>query len=192
MTRRMIPCLGVPVLVLSFTFVAVVEAGGQAPAARTNSGTPSKAAPKWTAPRTPWGDPDLEGTWNNGTITPLERARGAGEKALLSKQEEEDINAQSDSRAAADNRPKDKDEDLALAYDQFWWDRGAVDRADVAHHRSEGRTASGADRRGAEDAGRARRGETRARSCRLVGRSAAAGALHHVPRRAAAADRVQQ
>ena len=125
MTRRMISCLGVPVLVLSFTLVAVVEAGGQAPAARTNSGAPSKAAARWTAPRTPWGDPDLQGTWNNGTITPLERARGAGEKELLSKQEEEELNAQSNNRAASENRPKDKDEDLALAYNQFWWDRGA-------------------------------------------------------------------
>jgi hypothetical protein len=110
---------------LSIALVAVVEAGGQAPAARTNSGPPSKAGARWTAPRTPWGDPDLQGTWNNGTITPLERARGAGEKELLSKQEEEELNAQSDNRAAPENRPKDKDADLALAYNEFWWDRGA-------------------------------------------------------------------
>jgi hypothetical protein len=32
-------------------------------------------AKKWTPPRTPWGDPDLRGIWNNSTITPLERER---------------------------------------------------------------------------------------------------------------------
>jgi hypothetical protein len=23
------------------------------------------------SPRTPWGDPDLQGTWSNATLTPL-------------------------------------------------------------------------------------------------------------------------
>src|SRR5258706_8907796 len=118
MTRRMIPFLGAPVLVLSITLVAVVEAGGQAPAGRTNSGSPAKAAPRWTAPRTAWGDPDLQGTWNNGTITPLERARGAGEKELLSKEEEEEINAQSDTRA--DQRLANQAQYDEIAYNQFW------------------------------------------------------------------------
>ena len=27
----------------------------------------------WTMPRTPWGDPDLMGTYTNRTITPLQR-----------------------------------------------------------------------------------------------------------------------
>src|SRR4051812_2074630 len=36
---------------------------------------PSRTAKSWVAPRTPWGDPDLEGIWNNGTITPLERPK---------------------------------------------------------------------------------------------------------------------
>ena len=122
MSRRIVPSLSTPLAVLSMMFVAVA-AGGQAPAAGKNGPAPKKAASTWTAPRTPWGDPDLQGTWNNGTITPLERARGAGEKELLSAQEEVEVNAQSDTRAEL--RPKDKDEDLALAYDQFWWDRGA-------------------------------------------------------------------
>ena len=118
MSRRFVSSLGFALLFTAALFT--VPAGGQTAAAHK---VPAKNA-KWTAPRTPWGDPDLQGTWNNGTITPLERARGAGEKELLSKQEEEDLNAQSDNRAASDNRPKDKDADLALAYDQFWWDRG--------------------------------------------------------------------
>ena len=111
-----------PTFVVSIALAAGLTADGQSPAA---SKPRPAAAKKWTVPRTPWGDPDLQGTWNNGTITPLERGRGAGEKELLSKEEEEQINAQSDGRAAAENRPKDKDADLALAYDHVWWDRGA-------------------------------------------------------------------
>ena len=122
MSRRIMPSLGAALVVLAMTLV-VVSAQGPAPAAGKDQPAAKKAAGKWTAPRTPWGDPDLQGTWNNGTITPLERARGAGEKELLSKDEEEEINAQSDTRA--ERRPDDKLQDLELAYNQFWWDRGA-------------------------------------------------------------------
>ena len=31
----------------------------------------SLAAADWKAPRTAWGDPDLQGTWTNETITPF-------------------------------------------------------------------------------------------------------------------------
>ena len=114
MSRRIFLSVCDGLAVLALMLVAVVSAGGQAP---------KNAATKWTAPRTSWGDPDLQGTWNNGTITPLERARAAGEKELLSKEEEAEVNQQSDTRA--EHRPSDRAQDLELAYDQFWWDRGA-------------------------------------------------------------------
>jgi len=121
MTRRMTSSFGFAFLLSAACFTVALS--GQSAAPRKDA-TAAKTT-RWTGPRTPWGDPDLQGTWNNGTITPLERPRGAGEKELLSKQEEEELNAQADSRASAENRPRDKDADLALAYDQFWWDRGA-------------------------------------------------------------------
>ncbi|SVD19702.1 uncharacterized protein METZ01_LOCUS372556, partial [marine metagenome] len=35
---------------------------------------PAVAQPdNWTVPRTPWGDPDLIGTYTNKTITPVQR-----------------------------------------------------------------------------------------------------------------------
>ena len=46
-----------------------------------------RSADEWTAPRTAWGDPDLQGIWNNSTTTPLERLteaeqdRGAAARA---------------------------------------------------------------------------------------------------------------
>jgi hypothetical protein len=123
MTLRILRPLGAPLAVLSMMLAAVVSAGGQAPAAAKKGPAPKKAASTSTVPRTAWGDPDLQGTWNNGTITPLERPREAGEKELLSKEEETEVNEQSDSRA--ERRPADRAEDLALAYDQVWWDRGA-------------------------------------------------------------------
>lgn len=36
---------------------------------------------------TPWGDPDLQGTWNNQTPVPFERPKELGEKAVFTPQE---------------------------------------------------------------------------------------------------------
>ena len=125
MSRPAFPSLGVPLAVLSALVLTVASVGGQAPTPNKPAAaqTPQKkAASRWTPPRTPWGDPDLRGTWNNGTITPLERARGAGEKQLLSQEEEAEANEQEDTRAEV--RPADRAQDVELAYDQVWWDRG--------------------------------------------------------------------
>src|SRR6185503_7738993 len=109
MNRRTVQSLGAS-LIGGILLMAVASVGAQTPAAKP-AATPAVAAQakppaNWKAPRTPWGDPDLQGTWNNGTITPLERPRTAGEKELLSKEEEEEINAQSDTRA--EQRPANR------------------------------------------------------------------------------------
>ena len=36
-----------------------------------------------TVSRTPWGDPDLQGLWNNSTVAPMERPASNGEQAVL-------------------------------------------------------------------------------------------------------------
>jgi hypothetical protein len=56
--------------------------------------TPSAKASSWTAARTPWGHPDLQGVWNNATSTPLERTT-AEEKEVARR-------AQAPVRAATD------------------------------------------------------------------------------------------
>ncbi len=40
-----------------------------------------------TAPRTPWGHPDLQGVWNNGTITPMQRPEEQTDKEFLTAEE---------------------------------------------------------------------------------------------------------
>ena len=45
-----------------------------------------------TAPRTAWGDPDLQGIWNHGTATPLERPQRYGERTLLTDEEVAKVN----------------------------------------------------------------------------------------------------
>ena len=45
------------------------------------------AAPGWSVPRTPWGDPDLGGIWTNTTTTPFERPKEFGQREFLTKDE---------------------------------------------------------------------------------------------------------
>ena len=48
--------------------------------------TPAAAAGQ-SGTRTPWGDPDLQGTWSFRTTTPLQRPEGLGDKEFLSAEE---------------------------------------------------------------------------------------------------------
>src|SRR4051812_6191429 len=41
----------------------------------------------WTVPRTPDGQPDLQGVWNDSTLTPLQRPKEFANKQFLSEQE---------------------------------------------------------------------------------------------------------
>ena len=40
-----------------------------------------------SGPRTPWGDPDLQGVWTSATYTPLERPETLGARAFLTEEE---------------------------------------------------------------------------------------------------------
>src|SRR3954467_9347917 len=64
------------------------------PVAQTS---PAKArAAAWKQMRTPWGDPDLQGIWNNVTLTPLERPAEFKDKPTLTPQ----VAAESERRLA--------------------------------------------------------------------------------------------
>ncbi len=45
------------------------------------------AADTWATPRTPWGEPDLQGIWDFRTLTPLERPRQLAGRAFFTEEE---------------------------------------------------------------------------------------------------------
>jgi hypothetical protein len=106
----------------------IVPLASQAPSPAGIPAAPAKAAAakapvkKWTLPRTSWGHPDLQGTWNNGTTTPLERPADLAGKEFLT--DEEWAARAKETATRAERRPDDEDADLALAYNNEWWDRG--------------------------------------------------------------------
>src|SRR5215831_18106753 len=52
-----------------------------------------QAKKTWAMPRTPDGHPDLSGSWNTSTLTPLERPAEFAQKPVLSEQEAKDYEA---------------------------------------------------------------------------------------------------
>ena len=48
---------------------------------------PAGGQERWTPPRTPWGDPDLQGAWTNGTLTPLQRPAELAAQEFLNEEE---------------------------------------------------------------------------------------------------------
>ena len=62
-----------------FTVIAVVALTPLFAAAQSTNTT--------AQPRTPWGDPDLQGVWNNGTIAPLQRPDELADKEFLTEEE---------------------------------------------------------------------------------------------------------
>lgn len=76
----------------NFTFIGVVAlvqalVPGQSIAQSTNATVAKTGAQTWTAPRTPDGQPDLQGVWANNNATPLERPKELKGRAYLTDQE---------------------------------------------------------------------------------------------------------
>ena len=74
--------------------------------------------------KTPWGDPDLQGTWNNQTLTPLERPAEFANKPVLSEAEAKALEAKIQTDGNADVRAPGTRRDVTTAYNDVWWDRG--------------------------------------------------------------------
>jgi hypothetical protein len=60
-----------------------------APLAMAQGAKPAPAAKTWTTPKTPWGDPDLQGTWTSDDCigTPLNRPANFGDRGFYTEQE---------------------------------------------------------------------------------------------------------
>jgi hypothetical protein len=82
-------------------------------------------AARWVAPRTPDGRPDLQGTWNTSTLTPLERPAEFADKPVLTPLEAKDYEARLLREGNRDRRDGTAEVDVGRAYNEFWYDRGS-------------------------------------------------------------------
>jgi hypothetical protein len=92
-----------------------------------------------TQPRTPWGHPDFQGTWNIETLTPLERPDNLGDRLTLTKEEADTIAKTEQARIEQRNQPSRGDRSAPPVggdgsggaaggvggYNYFWINRGS-------------------------------------------------------------------
>jgi hypothetical protein len=70
-------------------FILIAASSAVVLIAQAPPGTSAGGSSTWTHPRTPWGDPDIQGIWPSANIagTPFERAADLGERATLTDEE---------------------------------------------------------------------------------------------------------
>src|ERR1044072_7519418 len=102
---------------LTIALALTLTAAAAAPAAAQESRT-------WVSPRTPWGEPDLQGTYSNRTITPFERPANVNGREFFTKEEVAALESRAQQGGGDEGRTKGSRQDVERAYNDFWWDRG--------------------------------------------------------------------
>src|SRR5262249_14743101 len=87
-------------------------------------------APKtWVPPKTPWGDPDLQGIWPGNTGVPMQRPQNLGERTTLTDEEFAQRLAQAkwQTKSKGKSLPK-SDTRVGIAPPSYWTERGRPTR----------------------------------------------------------------
>jgi hypothetical protein len=100
-----------------------VAAKPAAPANKTASSTTT-----WTPPKTPWGDPDLQGEWPATARIPMQRPASLGNRAVLTDEELGQRENEFKKQAAEDGEEVAKSSDVTINPPSYWVERGKPDR----------------------------------------------------------------
>ena len=117
MTHRSLISMGV----LAGALCGHLGAAGCAPGedGRGEPATQGKTSPPL---RTPWGDPDLQGVWNDATSTPLQRPGGVAGKDVLADEEADEFEKDLANNLSRDRRDGGAAADVGRAYNEHWMD----------------------------------------------------------------------
>lgn len=83
----------------------------------------------WTPPKTPWGDPDLQGIWPGNMGVPLQRPKTMGDRNVLTDEEFAKRVEQAKKNAAADTKEfAPADQRIGIGPPSYWTERGKPTR----------------------------------------------------------------
>lgn len=116
--RRLASTGGLAAVIIAVVWLAPSSVAGQAAATTAPTGS------TYTAPRTPWGHPDLQGIWNNAVSTPLERPQRLAGKTAFTAEELAEVTKRA--RASRENRDRRDQKpgtvtDVGRAYNALWF-----------------------------------------------------------------------
>ena len=115
----------ITVTALAIALVPAASAQTTAALAKENAKSGgAKSSKNWTPPRTPDGQPDLQGIWNNSTMTPLERPRALAGKEFFTEQEAADYERRLREDLSTDRRDGPPEVDVNRSYNELFRERG--------------------------------------------------------------------
>lgn len=114
MTPRLLLCAGT---------LAALSAFGQTPAVHAVK----PATKTWTPPKTPWGDPDLQGQWPATANIPMQRPANLGTRAFLTEEEFQarEKQAQRQSESDSEEFAPASNANVTINPPSYWQERGA-------------------------------------------------------------------
>jgi hypothetical protein len=113
---------------MSHRFLTGLVAALALATAAAGQSAPSTAR-TWTPPKTPWGDPDIQGIWPGNMGVPMQRPKTLGGRTSLNDQEYAQRVAQAQRAAAADNEERaPKDARVGIGPPSYWTERGKPTR----------------------------------------------------------------
>jgi hypothetical protein len=104
MTIRTFACLNLAAAGVAAVMLLPQSALGQGPAAaKAKPAAKASSSGKYVAPKTPWGDPDMQGLWPGTVNIPLQRPADMADRPTRTAEEIAKINAASKQRVANGN-----------------------------------------------------------------------------------------
>src|SRR5579872_1757765 len=92
-------------------------------------GSTQQATKTYTPPKTPWGDPDLQGIWPGNMGVPMQRPKTMGERTELTDEEYSRRVDQSQKASAADAVEfAPADQRIGIGPPSYWTERGKPTR----------------------------------------------------------------
>src|ERR1700678_1805967 len=111
--------------------VSSLPLAAQAPAAKVTPAAKSATSSiksNWTPPKTPWGDPDLQGEWPATARIPMQRTANLGTRAVLTDAELAEREDQFKKQSDEDSDAVAKTSDVTINPPSYWVERGKPDR----------------------------------------------------------------
>src|SRR3954471_22613275 len=112
-----------------FVLIAIMSAA--IPLAAQTAKPAAKASKGYTAPKTPWGDPDLQGEWPATANIPMQRPANFGTRAYLTDEEFAQRQKQAQTQSEADSEEfapsKGGATDVSINPPSYWQERGRPD-----------------------------------------------------------------